>query len=366
MVALALVSALRARPMTQANADVRLQVIPEVPYLEEVDGDLRLHLDLVIHNPGATALEITRIEVRVRTETRDLVQRKFLDERNGTGLRALPERHVAAGQVLTVYNPFYRFEPWRRLAELEFAVTLRDVDGRIIEPPAVRVRPVRYEQQVDLVLPTAGPAMVWDGHDFYSHHRRQDVGRMLAQIPDLPDNPVRFAYDFSTVNERGELHRGNPDRIHEWYAYGSPVRAPGSGVVVSAANHIPDNQIVNGELVYAEGLTPEDAILGNHVIIEHGDGEFSALAHLQAGSLSVEVGDSVDAGQEVGRIGFSGDSGLHVHMHYQLMNGTSLFAARSLPSYFRNFQRLLGDEVRSVDRGTVDTGEIVADESEGF
>ena len=42
-------------------ADVRVQAFPETPYLEEVDGDVLLHMDLVAHNSGTSDLEVSRI-----------------------------------------------------------------------------------------------------------------------------------------------------------------------------------------------------------------------------------------------------------------------------------------------------------------
>jgi hypothetical protein len=36
------------------------------------------------------------------------------------------------------------------------------------------VAPVVYQHEVALRLPLAGRVLVWDGHDFLSHHRRWD------------------------------------------------------------------------------------------------------------------------------------------------------------------------------------------------
>src|SRR5215472_3996946 len=47
-------------------------------------------------------------------------------------------------------------------------------------------------------------------------------------------------------------------------------------------------------------------VAGNHVVIEHADGEFSVYAHLKKASLKVKVGDAVTAGQTIGQLGTSG------------------------------------------------------------
>ena len=106
---------------------------------------------------------------------------------------------------------------------------------------------------------------------------------------------------------------------------------------------------------------PNDALkglLGNYVVIDHGAGEYSLLAHLKARTVAVELGERVHQDQFVGRIGFSGDSGLHVHVHYQLMDGPNPLVARSLPVYFSG-HRLLGSGRRFVSDALIHTGEFL-------
>ena len=71
-------------------------------------------------------------------------------------------------------------------------------------------------------------------------------------------------------------------------------------------------------------------MLGNHVIIRHADGTFSALGHLKQGSVTVKAGDTVKADQVVAAVGNSGTS-MFPHLHYQLMDGQT-FAARACPA----------------------------------
>jgi murein DD-endopeptidase MepM/ murein hydrolase activator NlpD len=72
---------------------------------------------------------------------------------------------------------------------------------------------------------------------------------------------------------------------------GTPVHAPNAGRVVVARN-----------LYFA----------GNSVVIDHGAGLFSQLAHLS--EMDVAEGDRVEAGQVVGRVGATGRvTGPHLH-----------------------------------------------------
>ncbi|MCK6574051.1 peptidoglycan DD-metalloendopeptidase family protein [Myxococcota bacterium] len=72
---------------------------------------------------------------------------------------------------------------------------------------------------------------------------------------------------------------------------------------------------------------------GNEIIIDHGDGWYSAYLHLNPGSLRVAVGDTVCQGLRLADSGHTGfGSGPHMHFHFQNVpvnvweraNGTTL------------------------------------------
>jgi len=77
-------------------------------------------------------------------------------------------------------------------------------------------------------------------------------------------------------------------------------------------------------------------MLGNHVIIDHGESEFSFLGHLVNGSTRVQVGDHVDAGAPIGLCGNSGHS-TQPHLHYHLQNTAVLANGDGLPAQFRSY-----------------------------
>lgn len=88
---------------------------------------------------------------------------------------------------------------------------------------------------------------------------------------------------------------------------GRAILAPAAGVVATAVDGVPDNP---------PGRRSPARWEGNHVVLDHENGERSVLAHLQQGSLVVRAGDRVAAGAPVGRCGNSGGSRrAHLHLH---------------------------------------------------
>jgi murein DD-endopeptidase MepM/ murein hydrolase activator NlpD len=96
--------------------------------------------------------------------------------------------------------------------------------------------------------------------------------------------------------------------------------------------------------------------LGNHVIVDHGNGEYSLFAHLKQGSVTVKPGQRVRAGDALGGVGMSGDAFL-VHLHYQLQSGPAF--EEGLPAYFRDVRVRTGQAWSAAYTGPVDSGDLV-------
>lgn len=134
------------------------------------------------------------------------------------------------------------------------------------------------------------------------------------------------AYDILIWKDGGTFHGAGTANTDYW-AWGQEIRAPVAGAVVATLNDISDN--VPGQ------LNAEAHPAGNHVVIETGEKSFVFLAHLQQGSVKVNVGDRVQVGDVVGITGNSGNtSEPHLHIHAQ--NTADFFApdAIGLPLRF--------------------------------
>ncbi len=63
---------------------------------------------------------------------------------------------------------------------------------------------------------------------------------------------------------------------------------------------------------------------GNHVKIDHGSGVATNSAHMLPGGVLVKVGDTVKAGQQIGKVGSTGSSS-GSHLHFEVyVNGTRI------------------------------------------
>ena len=156
-------------------------------------------------------------------------------------------------------------------------------------------------------------------------------GRTVAQNYHAAYPDQRFALDLVPAEDSAvfaRVLRGETTQLTEFACFGRPVLAPAAGVVVRAADSVPDHPA--GELPAAVGW-------GNHVVIDHGTGEFSLLAHLRQGSVSLRPGARVGSGNVIGACGNSGRT-THPHLHYDLLTrpvaGRSTF---SLPAQFRDY-----------------------------
>lgn len=266
---------------------------------------------------------------------------------------------VEAKKTKLLFNPFYSFHSDVKLSKLKYELFFNEAVEKNAKSftTEVVVSPVFYQPKTALILPIWGRVLVYEGHDFYAHHRRVDLTNPVVAQLGVTTNPTRYGYDFIPVNERGEQFRGTGKTNEDWYGFGASIYAPASGIVKEVRNTVDDN--VLGQKMFDFRLVFEDikAFYGNYVILDHQNGEYSVLLHLKKGSIAVKVGDKIKQGQPIAQMGISGDAD-YVHLHYQLQNAVEI-NNESLPSYFRNFRWQLGKTVRLIKNGALETGDIV-------
>lgn len=140
-----------------------------------------------------------------------------------------------------------------------------------------------------------------------------------------------FAIDFMRFDGRKRLFVGDKSKSSDYIAYGAPVRAVADAKVASASDHLPNQEPLNPDPV-----TAKDAD-GNFIMLNLGNGRYANYAHLAPGSVKVKAGDRVRAGQIIGRVGNSGQTGAP-HLHFHVMDRPLLARANGLPYEFKSFR----------------------------
>ena len=338
-----------------AAASLQITFVPAQPLLERTLYGQAMNCDFRIANRGSEALELRVVNLAVRDRNGALIAKLELND-NGIapGIEIVSSRKVEAGGGLTLFNPFHTLAAQWPLASLDYTFRFSGgKEGDVVQ--SVHVEPKPYTTRTKLRLPLDGRLLVWDGHDFYSHHRRFNFDHPVAVEIGFKANAARYSYDFIVVDADGNNYRGNGDKHEDHFAYGRPVLAPGDGTIALVQDGVSEEG--SGEVSIAEVKKNGMVIFGNYIVIDHGNGEFSHLGHLKPGSVRVAVGDKVRAGQQIAQVGTSGSS-LFPHLHYELAASAGT-EGDGLPSQFVGFDRILGSTRARADGTSPDSGDIV-------
>ena len=356
----------------QDRSPVEVTVLPRQPFIERRDCLQLLNFDLAVKNAGKDRLRLSEIELSVYDSNNHLAVRKTVNSDGlKPGIEVVAPPMLTPGETIDIFNPFFWFDSDVPLNRLDYAIRyLRENSAADAEQnqhrlpidydveAKVSVRPQAYVDKTDLFLPLQGRLLVWEGHDFYAHHRRIPVNAPQVRSIGLKKNSNRYGMDLILIDNDGRAWRNTPYKKENWLSYGTPIYAPGAGKVVAMANDVPENYYENKRLVHPKISDPTQALIGNYVVIDHGDGEYSFLVHMMPGSVLVKPGDAVQEGQMVGKIGFAGDA-IFPHLHYSLVGGPNIYDTEALPVYFHQFNRLLGATVVAEKIGQIDSGDIV-------
>lgn len=134
-----------------------------------------------------------------------------------------------------------------------------------------------------------------------------------------------YAYDILK-----KPHNDNSDKLNDYGIYLEDIMAPVTGRVIGMKEDEED---------IAPNVEEFKSFLGNYIYIEIEEtGTYLILAHLEKDSLQVEVGDKVESGQVIGKVGNSGTtSEPHLHIQHQKENPLKMavpICAQGLPIVF--------------------------------
>ena len=236
------------------------------------------------------------------------------------------------------YGLYTRLARWTNSAAPLESLAAVDQEARVAGF-VIRARPIAapnphlaYETKARLRLPFKGSWFVyWGGREIEANYHAANLQQ-------------RFAMD-AMIFKDGLSHAGDPAVLENYHCWNQPILAPADGVAARAVDEFPDLPI--GE------MDPQNPA-GNHVVIDFGNGEYGFLAHLRRGSLTVETGDPILAGQEIGRCGNSGNTS-EPHLHIHLQTSVWLDQGHGLPMPFVDY--VADDEF--VARGEPQKGQTI-------
>jgi Peptidase family M23 len=329
MLALFAVQPSRANP-----PDFRLQVVPAIVYKVDDPGNTRtssLVFDVAVICPVDCALNPISASVEL-TNGRSTVERQEwtpepLAKIKGVKYRISPDTPLAAPlRMFTLPEAFdlhFYFRCPQALAIDSATVRVQVADAKGSRAERILRIPIQYYQQkTSLILPFRGRGVV--GQDWVTN------GGHGGGIG------TDFAIDLRGLDQNYAEQINDADENASAAGWGREIRAPAAGTVTYARNDVPNNPRPGDPDInsFAALHDPVRAFMGNSVIIDHGNSEYSVVAHMQQGSVRVKVGERVAAGQVIGKLGNSGDS-FGPHLHYQLQSGPQLFQGQSLPFRFQ-------------------------------
>lgn len=169
-----------------------------------------------------------------------------------------------------------------------------------------------------------GSSSSCDGNSYWwpigSAETTTENGVTFASGDPVPSTiTATFAGDDSVHNGNHgaiDISNGNGDG-------GTNIIAAKDGVVIYPTD--------DSQTGYADVGNPEDGGgYGNHVIIQHSDGNYTYYAHMSQNSITVRSGDNVKQGQVIGKMGNSGDS-RGTHLHFEVRVGGDSNANRVDP-----------------------------------
>jgi len=337
-----LMVALFARAEDKLTPVIAAPLVPSTQAVVGTDGKQHLVYELVITNTGTTTATLQTIEV-VGADAPTKVLAKF----EGA---ALLSRIRTAGHGPEVTVPQIEFSG-TRLFLVDFTL---DKDTRVpatllhrfhllaAGPPGspkdqavaqtYTIAPIEVGTEVTVL----GPPLAGKGWTAFNGcceaggvHRGTGLS-VNGQI----HYAQRFAIDWLLLNADAQFFHGDEKDVKSYACYGAKVIAVADGTVVDTLSTL-DNQ-VPGQLPDPKTITLEN-VDGNHVVLDIGHNKYAFYAHLQKDSLLVSKGDHVKRGQVLGLLGNTGNTSAP-HLHFHLMDGTSVLGSSGLPYVIDSFE----------------------------
>ncbi len=176
--------------------------------------------------------------------------------------------------------------------------------------------------------------------------------------------PEEFALDIVQLGPNQRSYRTDGAAHVDFFAYGAEVVAAADGtvaqVITGGKEHPPmlrrpgesiDDYYARIGAQQSENLKGgPSGVIGDGVVIDHGNGEYSLYAHLKPGSVTVRAGQAVKSGATIGRLGSSGNS-TEAHLHFQVGDKPSALECAGIVPTFVGLEIANSDGPRPLQSG---------------
>ena len=267
----------------------------------------KIHANLV--QDDHTAAAIKNIESLIAKSKSDLgredaiVKEEMLSYHNGEKAYFRDSSYTEFGGIISF---IVKISPLKKISAIEVLIPKTSYSAEYKE----------YKTKTILSLPSKDSLfVVWGGRSpRENYHARIQV--------------AQYATDFNILKD-GRSFEKTGKKLTDYHCFGTKIYAPGNGEVTKIVDRFPDQPI---------GSLDRQNSLGNHIVLDHGNSEWSVLAHLKKGSVTVKLGQNLSSGTEIGECGNSGNS-YEPHIHYHLQNGGEFGnETMGLPAQFHNYK----------------------------
>ncbi len=249
---------------------------------------------------------------------------------------------LARGEAILISTQLFAYTGTRDL------LRVRVTGDNTIRETAIPI--ISKSSQTAFMLPLKGVWMDGAGSSLHSHHRWAPM--------------EQFAHDFLRTGADDKTYTGDGVKFTDYLAYGQPVLAAARGTIVVASDTQQEDPLVmrqKGEALeaYFQRLQVDQmarlsqgplGILGNYVVIDHGNNEYSLYAHLRPGSISVKAGQKVEQGAIIAAVGSAGNS-TEPHLHFQVCEGADPLMCVGVPPTWQGVKPVLEDFPRAFQTG---------------
>jgi Peptidase family M23 len=332
-----MVSLVAAAPAGAASTTaLKVEAVDAPRWVPGTDGREHAAYDLAVTNVFSADATLESLEVRgdgrrllrLRGAALAAVTRPLFAEEPTAQISAASTNVVLLDVVLP--RSFRRAAPRRLTHRITYSIPADARARSIIGSTIVDAPVLRVDRRAPVVIGAPLRGSGWlDSNGCCDDPTANHRFTILAFGGALVDAEV-FAIDWTRL-VGGLLYTGDGRQNSDWAGYGAAIYSVADGTVISTRDGLPDIPPFEAN---PDLRRPEDWA-GNNAIIRIGPGRYAVYGHLRTGSVRVRRGQRVRAGQEIGRLGNSGNT-QGPHLHFGIQERPSFFS-QSVPFVIDRF-----------------------------